>query len=274
MDNSSFIFACLIARRLGGQEKGASVQSLEAGSRGCIASATIPDAASDGSVVRVQVMKLWFISDTHNLHQGLEVPEVDGVIHCGDESDQGNPLLNEPEARRFFQWYASLDIPTKFYIPGNHSTAVEQGLIKRSDYPGIRFLIHESAQWQGLKLFGSPYTPEFFDWAYMKPRHELDAYWQAIPDDTDILVTHGPPKGILDVTRDMNASGLVHVGSKSLRKHVVERIQPRFHAFGHIHDENGIENFGTLTRGETTFINCSCCDLRGRLKNNGFIVEV
>ena len=220
-------------------------------------------------------MKLWFISDTHNQHELLNVPtDVDAVLHCGDESESGNAWLNEPEARRFFTWYTSLDIPTKIFVPGNHSTAVEQGLIRASEYPAINFLIHDEFTWQGLKIFGSPYTPMFFDWAYMKERSELDAIWQTIPDDIDILITHGPPKGILDVTKDMDTRQPIHVGSKSLTRHVESRIQPKIHAFGHIHDERGINNFGIVRRGKTQFINCACCDLGGRLKNQGFTVEL
>ncbi|QDV24527.1 metallophosphoesterase [Aureliella helgolandensis] len=70
-------------------------------------------------------MKIWSISDTHNEHLGLQVPDVDLVIHCGDESTHGKAVLNEPEARRFFDWYAGLGIATKVYVPGNHSLAVE-----------------------------------------------------------------------------------------------------------------------------------------------------
>ena len=219
-------------------------------------------------------MKIWFVSDTHGRHELLDVPNVDLVIHCGDESESRNEWMNEPESRKFFDWYAALDIPTKIFVPGNHSTAIEKGLIRPTDYPSIRFLIHDQTEWMGLKIFGSPYTPEFFDWAYMKPREELDAIWQTIPDATDILITHGPPKGILDVTRDLDTRELVHVGSKSLRRHVLERIMPRFHAFGHIHDEKGINNYGIVTRNNTQFINCSICDIAGRLKNQGFVVDV
>ena len=219
--------------------------------------------------------KIWFISDTHNEHAGLIVPaDLDMVIHCGDESTAGDESRNEPEARRFFEWYSALEIPTKLFVPGNHSTAIEHGLIQAEDYPEIRFLIHEQLEWNGRKVFGSPYTPNFFDWAYMKPRAELDAVWQSIPDDIDILITHGPPKGILDLTKDMDTRQPVHVGSMSLTRHVEQRIRPKFHAFGHLHDERGIKNFGTLTRGSTQFINCSCCDLAGRLKNHGLVIDV
>lgn len=219
-------------------------------------------------------MKIWFISDTHCQHEQLEVPDVDLVVHCGDESDSGNAWMNEPEARAFLDWYAALAIPAKIFVPGNHSTAIEKGLVQPSDYPTIQFLIHQQTQWMGFKIFGSPYTPQFFDWAYMKPREELDPIWQTIPDDTDILITHGPPKGHMDVTRDMDTRALVHVGSKSLRKHVENRIKPKIHAFGHIHDENGIHNCGMISCNDIQFINCSTCDIAGRLKNHGFVVLV
>ncbi len=219
-------------------------------------------------------MKIWFISDTHNEHEHLKVPAVDLVIHCGDESELGDAWMNELESRRFFEWYSALDIQTKIFVPGNHSTAIEQGLIRTEEYPAVSFLIHSQTEWNGLKIFGSPYTPKFYDWAYMKERSDLDIVWQSIPDEIDILITHGPPKGILDVTRDMQTRDPVHVGSKSLRRHVLERIKPKIHAYGHIHDEKAFKNFGTVTRDGTQFINCSCCDLAGTLKNNGFVVEL
>ncbi|WP_442511911.1 metallophosphoesterase [Novipirellula sp. SH528] len=219
-------------------------------------------------------MKIWFISDTHNEHLGLQVPEVDMVIHCGDESTDGNASTNEPEARRFFDWYSGLNIATKVFVPGNHSTAVAQGLIRADDYPDIRFLIHDSMQCDEIKLFGSPYTPQFHDWAYMKKRGQLDLVWQSVPEDVDILITHGPPKGVLDLTHDMDSKALIQVGCTALRHHVEKRIKPKIHAFGHLHDEKGISNYGIFTRGATQFINCSCCNLSAILKNNGFVIEI
>ena len=219
-------------------------------------------------------MKIWFISDTHNHHGSLQVTEADAVIHCGDESNHGNAWMNENESRRFFEWFTRLDIATRVFVPGNHSTAIEQGLVRAEDYPDIQFLIHDAVDIEGLKIFGLPYTPRFHDWAYMKARNKLDMVWQSVPDDVDILITHGPPKGILDITKDIESEGLVQVGCRALRRHVDERIKPRIHAFGHIHDERGISNYGMLTQGETQFINCACCNLRVELKHNGFVVEI
>lgn len=220
-------------------------------------------------------MKLWLISDTHNRHKDLRIPsDIDAVIHCGDESESGNEWLNEPEARAFFDWYSTLDIPQKVFVPGNHSTAIEQGLVRPEQYPKVRFLIHDQTSLNGLTIFGTPYTPKFFNWSYMREREDLDIVWQSIPDDVDILISHGPPKGFMDVTRDFNTLDPVHVGSKSLTRHVTQRIKPMVHAFGHIHDEPSIRNFGIVNDGSTTFVNCSCCNIGGKLVNHGFVLEI
>ena len=220
-------------------------------------------------------MKIWFISDTHNQHDHLQPPDdVDLVIHCGDESRHRKPHVNEPEARRFFDWYSNLEIPAKIYVPGNHSTSVELGLVSESDYPNIQFLVHKGTEYQGLKIFGSPYTPQFFFWAYNVERPDLEAYWKTIPSDVDILITHGPPKGYMDVTRDWRSKEPIHIGSLSLTKHVLGRIKPRLHAFGHLHDEDGISNYGTVKKDNTLFVNCACCNLSGELVHQGFLTEL
>lgn len=220
-------------------------------------------------------MKFWFISDTHNRHEELIVPPgIETVIHCGDESESGNEWLNEPEARAFFEWYSHLNIPNKIFTPGNHSTAIERGLVRPEQYPEITFLIHEQTVIDGRVVFGSPYTPKYFEWAYMRAREDLDVVWQSIPSDVDILVTHGPPKGIMDVTRDHETRQPIHVGSKSLMRHVTQRIKPSIHGFGHIHDEPRIRNFGVAQHSPTTFINCSCCNQTGQLVNHGVVLNI
>lgn len=220
-------------------------------------------------------MRCWLISDTHNHHGQLRVPDgIDVVIHCGDESESGNEWLNEPEARAFFEWYSALAVAVKIFVPGNHSTAIEQGLIRPDQYPAVRFLVHDQTEINGLKVFGTPYTPMFFNWAYMRQREELAVVWQSIPDDVDILITHGPPKGVMDVTRDLDTRDPIHVGSQSLTRHVIKRIRPLLHTFGHIHDEPGIRNFGVVQDSDITFVNCSCCNLGSKLVNHGVVVDI
>lgn len=220
-------------------------------------------------------MRCWLIADTHNHHSELQIPDgLDVIIHCGDESSRRNELRNEPEARAFFEWYSAIKVAVKIFVPGNHSTAVAQSLVTPEQYPYVRFLIHEQTDIEGLVVFGTPYTPHFSDWAYMREREELDIVWQSIPDNVDILITHGPPKGVMDVTRDRDTCDPIHVGSNSLTRHVKQRIKPIVHSFGHIHDETGIRNFGVIQESGVTFINCSCCNLRSKLVNHGVVVEI
>ena len=99
-----------------------------------------------------------------------------------------------------------------------------------------------------IKFYGSPWQPEFCNWAFNTPRHEMYIHWEKIPSDTDILITHGGPEEILDI----NNQGEV-CGCASLR-HYVDNIKPLIHVFGHIH-----EGYGVLTRNGTTFVNASTC---------------
>jgi Icc-related predicted phosphoesterase len=202
------------------------------------------------------VTRIWFLSDTHSFHPKINVPHCDMVIHCGDESNFFKPVLNFKEAFPFFEWFSNLDIKHKIFVPGNHSTAVYNNLITPDQYPNIKFLIHEFTEIDDIRIFGSPYVPAYGRLgAYMRSRDKMYEVWNSVPD-CDILITHGPPKGILDLTQDKETKKIVQVGCNSLTKKVFEK-KPIIHAFGHIHEEKGCYNYGQLTRGSTTFINCS-----------------
>jgi Icc-related predicted phosphoesterase len=203
-------------------------------------------------------MKILFISDTHNRHEEIIIPKgTDLIICCGDEANSSNPHINEGECHRFFGWFLSLDIEHKVFVPGNHSTAIQAGLVTREDYPSVTFLIHQLATIEGINIFGSPYTPSFgISWAYMKNTNRMQQVWESVPL-CDILITHGPPKGILDICEDKAKGGrFVHVGCKSLLNKV-QQLRPAVHAFGHIHDEPDCYNYGALQRDGMTFINAS-----------------
>jgi len=195
------------------------------------------------------------------------------VIHCGDEANHSNPAMNFHESLAFFDWYSNLPISHKVFIPGNHSTAIQAGLLLPSQFPSIHFLIHQSTVIEGINIFGSPYTPSYGEsWAYMKKRNRMQQVWESLPS-CDILITHGPPKGILDITTDKDSGELLQVGCKSLFNQV-QQITPHIHAFGHLHDEPKIHNFGTYTRGGTKFINCSCVRNGDSNMNGGTVIEI
>lgn len=216
-------------------------------------------------------MKIWFISDTHSLHNQLEIPEdVDMVIHSGDASVYKELLMNDGEMRNFVKWFSNLNIKHKLFIPGNHDTSIEAGMTKKADLAklGITMLIDESITIEGIKIFGSPYTPSFgHGWAYNSARHKIQKHWELIERDTDIVVTHGPPKGVLDLTRSNDLAGCKNL------LNTIERIQPEIVSFGHIHEEGG-RKLQDLKFPKTTFLNSAVVDLGYNIINNGHIITI
>jgi len=206
-------------------------------------------------------MKLYCISDTHTFHRQLQLPNnIDVLIHAGDVSNVKDVYRNEAEVLDFIEWYGNLPISYKIMIAGNHDGSIERKLVTREfiESKGIIYLEHESVEIEGFKIFGSPYSPTFFDWYFMKARDKLSRYWDEIPEDTDILITHTPPKGILDLSYDRDGK-LEYCGCSALMKKVM-KVQPKFHIFGHIHDCEGVRNQGirSFQGCQTIFINASC----------------
>jgi Icc-related predicted phosphoesterase len=225
-------------------------------------------------------MKIWHISDTHTYHEQLRIPEgIDMVIHSGDCSNPRDPYNNEPEVREFLGWYKSLPIEHKIYVAGNHDTSIEKGLVQPIEFAeaGILYLEDDLVDIEGVLIYGNPYTPNFGNWAFMKDRVKLDRYWpQAIPSYVDILVTHGPPKGILDKSYSRDRI-FEMCGDKSLLNRVLE-VQPAYHLFGHIHNHKDIINAGMqkLSKYDTWFSNGSVVTdgKFGFLSSNGNVFEI
>ena len=225
-------------------------------------------------------MRIWHISDTHTYHDLLRVPDgIDMVIHSGDCSNPRDPYNNEPEVREFIHWYKSLPIKHKVYVAGNHDTSIEKKLVTKKDFEdyNIHYLEDDLITLQGLLIYGNPYTPQFGQWAFMKDRVKLDRYWtKAIPGYVDILVTHGPPKGILDKSYSRE-DVLEMCGDKSLLNKVKE-VQPTYHLFGHIHNHKDNINAGMqkMSTCDTWFSNGSVVTdgKFGMLSSNGNIFEI
>lgn len=225
-------------------------------------------------------MKIWHISDTHGYHDLLTIPkDIDLVIHSGDCSNHRDPYNNEPEVRKFINWFKSLPIEHKIYVAGNHDTSIEKGLVKKIDFSvyNIHYLENDYIDIDGIKIFGSPHTPQFGQWAFMKDRNKLHRFWSnAIHEPCDIIVTHGPPKGILDLSKNRDHQ-LEFCGDRSLLNKVSE-IQPAYHLFGHIHNSDDIINAGIqkLSAYDTWFSNGSVVTDRrfGKLSSNGNILEI
>ena len=225
-------------------------------------------------------MKIWHIGDTHTYHNLLEIPkDIDIVIFSGDCSNPRDPYSNELEVRNFIDWFKCLPIKHKIFVAGNHDSSIEKGLVTKKDFIqyNIIYLENEHVVVEGIKIFGSPYTPTFGNWSFMKERHKLDRIWDnAIDNDSDIIVVHGPPKGILDLSYDRD-NKLENCGDKSLWNKV-QIVKPKLMLFGHIHDNKDIINAGTRTvRGlDTVFSNGSVVTdgKFGKLSSNGNILEI
>ena len=197
--------------------------------------------------------KITFISDTHQKHRQLTKDLIGGdmIIHAGDIMTSG---YYETEVKDFCEWFSSLNnYEHKIFIAGNHDRLAENNpnLFKRilDEYPNITYLQDSEVVIDGIKIYGSPWQPWFYDWAFNLPRKGLGimSKWQAIPADTDILITHGPPNKILDyVVRDA-----FYAGCEELLDRVME-IKPKVNVFGHIH-----QGYGSIRVNDIEFINAS-----------------
>lgn len=196
-------------------------------------------------------MKICIISDTHNKHKRLPVlPEADVIIHCGDFTSVGK----EHEIRDFMKWYSGLEqFKHKLLIAGNHDLMFDRSrLFARSFVPGnVKYLEDSGVEIDGIKFYGTPVQPMFMNWAFNREEYKLAEHWKAVPDGTDVLITHAPPHTIMDY----GIYNMQHTGSPSLYFEVLQRIKPKLHCFGHIHGEYGIKVIEN-----TTFINASNLD--------------
>lgn len=197
-------------------------------------------------------MRIVCVSDTHGRHRDLTLPPGDLLVHAGDLTRRGR--LDELED--FDRWLGSLDraYRDKVVICGNHDFCFqEQPQAARARVTNAVYLEDGSATVGGLTVYGSPWQPWFGGWAFNLARGpDLAAVWAKIPAGTDILVTHGPPAGILD--RTVRGE---FVGCQDLLDRVWE-VRPRLHVFGHIHEAAGRADVDGLT-----FVNASCDRDRG-----------
>jgi len=195
-------------------------------------------------------MRLVCISDTHSLHWHMpDIPDGDVLIHAGDSLGQGT-LDNIEDLN---EWLGTLPHRHKIVIAGNHDWAFEETpALARDTLSNAIYLEDSCIEIGGVRFWGAPWTPNFMDWAFMLDRGEpLYQKWKAIPEHTDVLITHGPPKGIGDLV----AMGFEcqNVGCGHLLNRIHE-LSLKAHVFGHIH-----EGYGEYSLGDTRLINASTC---------------
>jgi Icc-related predicted phosphoesterase len=205
-------------------------------------------------------MKITFISDTHSKHNIItnQLPGGDLIIHAGDFSSIGYGH----ELKNFLNWFTKLDYTYKIFISGNHDWCfqdnpyVSKNMVNQYD---IIYLEDNFVYIEDVKIYGLPWQPEFMNWAFNLPRNgvELQQKVNNIPNNTEILISHGPPFGHLD---QVNGE-IENLGCKLLRNKVDE-ISPKINIFGHIHT-----GYGYKYNNGTHFINASILDERYVYRN-------
>lgn len=207
-------------------------------------------------------MRITAISDTHTQHKQVlkDLPGGDLLIHAGDIMSTG---YYKEELFPFLNWYEGLKwYDHKVFIAGNHDRLIENDPVLFKDpfdfkgeltaYKTIDYLQDEEMElWEyekdPIKIWGTPWQPAFNNWSFNLPRcgEELDEVWNKIPDDVDILITHGPPYGTLD------NSGWERVGCERLAERL-KTVKPKIHIFGHVHS-----GYGYKFDGDTHSFNAS-----------------
>jgi predicted phosphohydrolase len=203
------------------------------------------------------------ISDTHGQHAKLSVPDGDVLIHAGDFAAFGDTPI---EIIDFNLWLGTLPHRHKVVIAGNHDWMFERHSgAARELLTNAIYLENSGTELAGLKIWGSPVQPEFNNWAFNVARGAaIRRYWKMIPASTDVLITHGPPYGVLDTAHPTTA----HLGCEELAE-AVQKIRPRLHVFGHIHGGHGQQCSDGIQ-----YANASVVDEAYRLVNAPQVIEI
>ncbi len=205
-------------------------------------------------------MRIVCIGDTHELHRELVVPPGDLLIHAGDFTFYSKrPWMY----RHFDLWLGELPHRHKIIIPGNHEYLLEEPR-ERSAISNATLLLDSGVEVEGMKIWGSPVTPLYGGAFGMSRAADRKRHWARIPEGLDILITHGPPSGILD----HGPRSERHEGCPELREAVLQ-ASPRLHVFGHVH-----AGYGTLRTPDTIFVNASLFGDSGSLDRKPIVIDL
>ena len=235
-------------------------------------------------------MRIVCISDTHSLQDLMThpIPKGDVLIHAGDISNKGG----EKDVTNFVHWFQNIEgFDSKIFIAGNHDFCFERvnEPHHKGDYDWLHNLMSsenlsqsnvtylqddqlliESPEFsRPIKFYGTPWQPWFYDWAFNLPRlgDELKAKWTFIPEDTDVLITHGPPNGYGDLVNNWRQPN-TNVGCELLLNRIID-IKPLVNVFGHIHEGYGVEY-----NDNTIFVNASICNSKYEPINKPIIIDL
>lgn len=215
-------------------------------------------------------MGLICLSDTHGLHNKIPkewLIEADTIVHAGDCTNRG--YLQE--LKQFLDWFSSLNYKNKILISGNHDFCFQTHPVEveilLKEYPSVTYLQDSGCTIDGINFWGSPWQPEFYQWAFNLQRgNEIQQKWDLIPKTTDVLITHGPPYGIGDF---VPYRGGEYVGCKDLLDTITTKLSIKAHICGHIH-----YSYGVVHKNNINFINAATCNEAYEVINKPILIEV
>lgn len=222
-------------------------------------------------------MRLVIISDTHGDHLKLKLPAGDVLIHCGDfctDTEESHWL----SALRFVNWFGAQPHKHKVFIAGNHDVFLDSAFSARYPNeslmflkvipPNVYYLNDSGITLDGVKFWGSPVQPVFFNWAFNRTSSDIGKHWQMIPVGTNVLITHGPAYGYRDQAFKIGSNELEHTGCPQLLAKI-EEIKPALHCYGHIH-----YSYGAHQAEDTLHINASNSNERYKIANKPMVVDL
>jgi hypothetical protein len=212
----------------------------------------------------------------YNVESLVDPNDINILIHSGDCTNVGK----KDEVKNFIHWIQNLKgFDDKIFIAGNHDMTFEkkpdwfyefinEENLSQSDCTYLEdngIVIEDPNLSRPIKFYGSPWQPQFFNWGFNLPRNgsELESKWRQIPNDTDILITHGPPHGINDLNPINYSCGC------ELLKLRVDELKPLVHVFGHIHYSNG-----TRYIDNSLYVNASICNEQYEPINKPFVISL
>jgi predicted phosphodiesterase len=219
-------------------------------------------------------LKIVAISDTHSYHRQVNVPDGDLLIHCGDISHRGELDI----IKDFSLWLKDLPHKNKIVIFGNHEVGMRHGSKRLDAIEMITdaeayYLENSSVIIDGLKFYGSPATPRFYDWEWNFNRgKDIAIEWAKIPDDVNVLITHGTSHGILDMVQDIpsNYGRDLHQGCEELAKRIKDLKDLKFHVGGHLHTDGG----KSVNINGVIYANAAICTENYNPTNKPIVVEI
>lgn len=215
------------------------------------------------------------ISDTHNKHGKITLPQGDVLIHSGDLTVSGS----EDETVDGLEWLQDQISKFKYviYVEGNHDwfgyahpSLFEE--IRSRVAPDVIHLRESSIEIENIKIYGFPFIPTLTNWAFYLSPDDMKKAVEKIPENTNLLISHAPPYEILDGVPRTAMFGeryVAHVGCPQLANRLTQFKELKLHVFGHIH-----EDFGRRIIGNMEFVNCSQLDGRYTLKNYPIVTEI